>query len=147
MATRATASAIFPLPVETVWKSIRDFTFPAKLIGTISSCEMEEKKAPTEVGAIRKVTWKTGEWRRQRLIEFSDQFHKLTWELIESSPPSETEAVISTVRLFRITETNQTLVEWSSDFSADAPGKMISFEQKAYAENLNEMRKTLTGTK
>jgi hypothetical protein len=28
---------------------------------------------------VRKIQWKNGEWRRQRLIELSDQYHKIVW--------------------------------------------------------------------
>lgn len=56
--------------------------------------------------------WKTGETRKDLLIALSDQYRKITWELIESNPDSETAAAITTVRCYRITETNQTLVEW-----------------------------------
>jgi len=28
---------------------------------------------------VRKIQWKNGEWRKQRLIELSDQYHKIVW--------------------------------------------------------------------
>jgi len=37
------------------------------------------------------------------------------------------------------------LVEWSSEYSADAPSDLPSFDQKAFQNNLAEIRTILTG--
>eukprot|EP01122_Echinamoeba_exundans_P015515 TRINITY_DN7391_c0_g1_i1.p1 TRINITY_DN7391_c0_g1~~TRINITY_DN7391_c0_g1_i1.p1 ORF type:complete len:168 (-),score=44.98 TRINITY_DN7391_c0_g1_i1:134-568(-) len=143
MATRATASAVIALPIEQVWKALREFDFPAKLISTVTGCELTEGSA-TSVGAVRKVSW-TGQWKKQRLIELSDLHYTATWELIESEPISETLAAISTLKCIRVTEDNSTVVSWSTDFSSDVPRDLVAFEQKSYQENLREIRKALTG--
>jgi len=147
MATRAAASAVFPIPVEKVWSAVRDFTFPGKLLpSVIASAKIVQGASAFEVGAVREVKWKSGEVKKQRLIELSDQYRRITWETIEAEPPTETSAAITTVKLVRITETNGTLVEWSSDFSADVNGSLITFEQKAYLDSLSEMRKVLASS-
>jgi hypothetical protein len=144
MSTTAVASGIIPFPIETVWKQIRQFDFPARLLTqTIAKVELEEHANATTVGGVRKITWKNGQWRRQRLIELSDQYHRITWETIEADPPTETSAIITTVKLYRVTETNSTLLEWSSDFSADVKGSLVVFEQKSYLENIREIRDSI----
>eukprot|EP01092_Planopodium_desertum_P003627 TRINITY_DN1673_c0_g1_i1.p1 TRINITY_DN1673_c0_g1~~TRINITY_DN1673_c0_g1_i1.p1 ORF type:complete len:255 (-),score=52.72 TRINITY_DN1673_c0_g1_i1:58-795(-) len=140
MATRAHGSGIIAKPISTVWNAIRDFTFPQKFFSTIKHVDLERGGHPSTVGAVRKITWNTGEWRRQRLIAHSDLNFTISWETIESDPPAETYAQISTIQLVRITETNQTLLIWTSDFSADAPGKMITFEEKSILTNIKELR-------
>eukprot|EP01100_Stratorugosa_tubuloviscum_P009326 TRINITY_DN3900_c0_g1_i1.p1 TRINITY_DN3900_c0_g1~~TRINITY_DN3900_c0_g1_i1.p1 ORF type:complete len:147 (-),score=68.04 TRINITY_DN3900_c0_g1_i1:74-514(-) len=140
MATRAVASAVFPLPIDRIWSHLRDFTFPARAIPTIESVIIEDNRDPSAVGATRVIRWKTGESRKQRLIELSDQHYRITWELIESDPIAEASAVITSVKLYRISENNTTLVEWSSDFSADATGSFVTFEQNSYMQNLREIR-------
>jgi len=144
MATRAVASAVFPQPIGKVWSAVRDFTFPSKLISTIESAEIEDGLPPTTVGAIRIVKWKTGETRKHRLLELSDQYHKVSWELIESDPPSEVTGSIQTLTLHRVTETNHTLVQWEGDFSSDVQGGLVLFEQKSYQTNLAEVRDALS---
>ena len=72
--------------------------------------------SPFAVGAVRTLKWKTGESRKDRLLELSDQYRRITWELIEADPPTEASAAISSVKLYRITETNHTLVEWYVNF-------------------------------
>eukprot|EP00003_Mantamonas_plastica_P012974 TRINITY_DN22953_c0_g1_i1.p1 TRINITY_DN22953_c0_g1~~TRINITY_DN22953_c0_g1_i1.p1 ORF type:complete len:152 (-),score=38.35 TRINITY_DN22953_c0_g1_i1:37-492(-) len=147
MSTRATASAIFPLPIDTVWAELRKFTFPGDLISTVDTCTMEDGAGKTEVGAIRTLGWKeSGATRSQRLIELSDQHYRSSWELVAAEPVVEVSAVITTLSLYRVTETNETLVEWSSDFSSDVTNDFVQFEQAAYAENLSEMRDALTNT-
>jgi len=144
MSTRAVSSAVFPLPIDKVWAQLRDFTFPGRLISTIESCVMEEHKSPESVGAVRVTKWKTGETRKDRLIALSDQYRNVTWELIEAHPETESLAAISTVRCIRITENNHTLVEWACDYSADVSNDFILFNQKAFLENLKEVRHSLS---
>jgi len=140
MSTHAFASAVFPVPIEKVWIEIRDFTFPGKLISTIQSCGMEDKADCHTVGATRVMKWKSGESRTDRLLELSDQFRYITWELTHAEPATETAAAITTVRCHRITESNHTLVSWSCDYSAEITKDFVSFNQKAFLENLKEMR-------
>eukprot|EP01114_Cavostelium_apophysatum_P016119 TRINITY_DN4533_c0_g1_i1.p1 TRINITY_DN4533_c0_g1~~TRINITY_DN4533_c0_g1_i1.p1 ORF type:complete len:167 (-),score=32.20 TRINITY_DN4533_c0_g1_i1:72-512(-) len=144
MSTRAVASAIFPLPIDQVWQQLRDFTFPGKLISTIESCTINENKSPDSVGAIRVTTWKSGEIRKDRLIALSDQYRNVTWELVEANHETESLAAITTIRLVRVTELNHTLVEWSCDYSADVSNDFVLFNQKAFLQNLVEMRGSLT---
>jgi hypothetical protein len=36
-------------------------------------------------------------------------------------------------------------MQWSTDFSSDVNPKLVAFEQKAYHENIREIRKAITG--
>jgi len=143
MATRAVASAVFPLPIETVWNALREFNFPSKFISTLESSSIEDNLPPTCVGAVRVLKWKTGEIRKQRLLSLSDQHYQASWEIIEAEPATEVSGSITTLSLYRVTENNHTLVQWESDFSADVKNDIIIFEQKSFLENLKEIRNGL----
>jgi glutathione S-transferase len=143
MSTRAVASAVISLPIDRVWHVLRDFCAIKKLVHGIISCELEDGK-PQTVGVVRTMKWEGGEIRRHRLIEHSDIFHKITWELIESDPPTETLGQISRVHCIRVTETNSTYVEWSGEFSSGTPIDFVLFEQRAYHRNLADIRLSLT---
>jgi len=143
MATRASASAVINVPVEKVWSEIRNFTFPEKLLEPVASVVLEDGAAPTQVGAVRLIKWKSGDSRRQRLLELSDIERKAAWETIESQPEAEVSATLTTVTAKRITENNATLLTWESEFSADVSGELIVFEQKSYQKNLEEIKKAL----
>ncbi|PRP79852.1 hypothetical protein PROFUN_12464 [Planoprotostelium fungivorum] len=145
MSTHAFASAIFPLPIDQVWSHLRNFTFPSKLLPSIIQSSELESGGERDIGAIRLIRWHSGELRRQRLLSLSDQYYTISWELIEADPPVETSAILSKIRLIRITANNTTLVEWSSEFSSNVPSSFVLFEQRAYQENLGEMREVMTG--
>eukprot|EP01114_Cavostelium_apophysatum_P010230 TRINITY_DN2372_c0_g1_i1.p1 TRINITY_DN2372_c0_g1~~TRINITY_DN2372_c0_g1_i1.p1 ORF type:complete len:365 (-),score=72.12 TRINITY_DN2372_c0_g1_i1:52-1146(-) len=153
MATYVSVSAVIPLPLETVWNQLRDFTFPARLLAsTIASVELEDdsasdgrKRDGASVGIVRKVTWKSGEWRKHRLLELSDQFNILRWELTDANPAHEVTAAVSKIRCSRISELNHTLVEWTGEYSSDASAQFIFYERKSFEENLVEIRCKLTG--
>jgi len=144
MSTTATASSVFPLTIETVWHAVRDFTFPAKYLNPVDSVNILDNKSPFEIGAVRQIKWKTGEEQKQRLIGLTDQFYTVTWETIEANHESESSAKISTIKLFRVTETDHTLVQWSAEHASDVTAEALKFERKAFQENLNELRKGLT---
>ncbi|GAM24550.1 hypothetical protein SAMD00019534_077250 [Acytostelium subglobosum LB1] len=141
MSTRSVASSIIAAPTEKVWSVIRDFTFPSKVISTIESAVMDDNASPTSVGAVRTLKWKTGEIRKHRLLELSDISLTVVWEVIESNPPTEVTATISSIRLHRISDTNQTLITWEGEFSSDVKNDVINFEQKSYQLNIQEIKK------
>jgi len=114
---------------------------------------------PTEVGALRTLKWSEGETVTQRLLELSDLERRVVWETVAAEPSSEVTAAITTLQAHRITENNGTLLSWyasyflstvpqlndfcelrSAEFSADTKGDFISFQQKAFAANLAEIK-------
>eukprot|EP01087_Luapelamoeba_hula_P007623 TRINITY_DN185_c1_g1_i1.p2 TRINITY_DN185_c1_g1~~TRINITY_DN185_c1_g1_i1.p2 ORF type:complete len:147 (-),score=23.97 TRINITY_DN185_c1_g1_i1:86-526(-) len=144
MSTTARASAVIPLPVEKVWEAVRLFDFPKTLLTTIQSVELVDGGRPTEVGAVRVLKWSDGSTLTQRLLELSDLSRSAVWETIAAEPVSEVSATITTLQAHRITESNGTLLTWSAEFSADTKGDFVAFQQKAFAENLNEIKASLT---
>eukprot|EP01091_Cochliopodium_minus_P004362 TRINITY_DN14247_c0_g1_i1.p1 TRINITY_DN14247_c0_g1~~TRINITY_DN14247_c0_g1_i1.p1 ORF type:complete len:147 (-),score=34.95 TRINITY_DN14247_c0_g1_i1:62-502(-) len=146
MSTRASASSVFPHNIDKVWKLVSDFTFPSQF-STIESVNIQDNKGRTEVGAVRLVKWKSGEEQKQRLLALSELDYYLSWETVEANHETESSAKISTIRLYRITENDHTLVVWSSDFSSDINYTSLNFERKAYQQNLSELRDAVNNTK
>jgi len=124
--------------------AVRGFDFPAHLISTVESAALLDGAHATEVGAFRLLKWKTGETVTQRLIELSDLERRAVWETVASEPISEVTATITTLQAHRVTETNSTLLAWSAEFSADVKGDFVGYQQKAFAENLAEIKSALT---
>eukprot|EP00178_Gracilaria_changii_P017043 TRINITY_DN48748_c0_g1_i1.p2 TRINITY_DN48748_c0_g1~~TRINITY_DN48748_c0_g1_i1.p2 ORF type:complete len:149 (+),score=25.73 TRINITY_DN48748_c0_g1_i1:51-497(+) len=147
MSTRAFASAVFPNKPEKVWAALREFTFPAKLLGDVTSCEMKDNASSTSVGGVRVTKWKTGEERQDRLLEVSDLERRISWELVSTNLEHghEVTAQISTIKLYRISENDQTLVEWSADFSHDVTQDFINFNQNGFLSLLKDIRDHLKG--
>jgi len=144
MSTHAHSSIVIAKPVHTVWEHVRHFDFPARAFHEIEWGKIQDGMSAVTVGAVRVVKWKAGQVRHHRLVELSDIHHSVVWELIFSDPPAESAAAISTIRLHRITETNETLISWSAEFSADIPRDLVNVEQKFYLENLKDIRTALT---
>jgi len=144
MATSCSVSAIFPCSISLVWDKIRDFRFPATLLSSvIESVELEG--TGLQIGAKRKIKWKSGEVQTHVLVEISDQYYTVRWEIIDSSVPAEVTAVSSKLKCYRITETNSTLVEWSAEYSSDVSPSLVLFDKRSFMENLIEMRNRLLG--
>lgn len=49
MSTSSSASAIFPAPIDVVWKTLRDFSFP-KHIANVSNVELLNGGSPVAIG-------------------------------------------------------------------------------------------------
>jgi len=60
-----------------------------------------------------------------KVVELSDAQHGVSWELIESIPSLSVLGVIHTIKLRRVTDVNQTFIEWTTDFSSDASQQVI----------------------
>ncbi|KAF2068526.1 hypothetical protein CYY_010149 [Polysphondylium violaceum] len=144
MSTRVFQSSVIDQSIETVWATMRSFTFPEKVFPTIESATMEDGAQPTCVGAVRTLKWKTGETRSQRLLELSDLSHTIVYELIDSSPPTEVTAYITSIKLCRITDSNKTLITWEGEFSSDVKSDVIQFEQKSFQLNLQDLKRFFT---
>ncbi|KAI8587336.1 hypothetical protein BDZ88DRAFT_425605 [Geranomyces variabilis] len=115
-ATRVLESRVFAAPISKVWALVRkaDFAFWTSAVASATV----ENGAAGEVGSTRKITFKDGAVQRYQIVELSDLSFSVTYELIESTPAVATSAAIHTVRLFKVTHDNSTLVQWESDFSS-----------------------------
>ncbi len=135
----AFASAVFPHDIETVWAVVRDFTAVPKRFASVETVTLDGPSA-FSVGAHRTIKWKSGEEVTQRLLEVSDLHYHIAYETTASNVPGDASAAITTIRLYRISETKQTLVSWSTEFAADVAQKVVALEQKNYLQNLVDLR-------
>eukprot|EP01129_Flabellula_baltica_P002213 TRINITY_DN12054_c0_g1_i1.p1 TRINITY_DN12054_c0_g1~~TRINITY_DN12054_c0_g1_i1.p1 ORF type:complete len:155 (-),score=41.94 TRINITY_DN12054_c0_g1_i1:36-500(-) len=147
MSIKAFASTVIQAPLSDVWKEIRDFTFPGKYFSGVTSVVLEDDARPTEVGAVRTMTWGSADnelegvqTRSHQLLAVDDQYNRIVWELVASDPPAEVSATISTITASRVSDQNATFVTWESYFSADVPNDLVQYEQNAYASNLAELK-------
>lgn len=140
MSTTASASAVFPVPIDAVWKVLREFGEWPKRLSGVTSVTLEEGCNNTTVGALRTIQWEA-QSRSQRLRELSDLSHTAIWDLVAADPIAETSGQVSTLKCYRITSTNQTLVSWTTDFSAEVSASLIKFESASLADALQDLAK------
>lgn len=58
-----------------------------------------------------------------------------------------THAQITELQCVRVSETNETLVMWSAEYSSDVTRELLLYNQKSFLTNLIEMRDELTNTR
>ena len=123
---------------------MRDFQAVPKHFSGVSEVQLSGDGNANTVGITRVIKWKSGEEVRQQLLELSDQSWRIVWETVGANHTTDASAAITTVKLYRVTETKETLVEWSTDFAADVSANAVAIEQKNYLQNLKDLRQAMT---
>jgi len=127
-------STILNAPIAKVWSLIRPLDFV--YLPTVATVDLEGKDAHPDIVGGERIVWYTdGTMQRLRLLELSETRHEVTWELVSSEPPTRVLSSIHTVRLRRITESNTTFVEWTTDFSRDASAEVTEDARYKQKEN------------
>lgn len=120
-------STIIDAPVEKVWEAARDFnglaTWNAKNVPT---SEIEEGKSGDTVGGIRSFTLANGAHLREQLLAHSDRDRSYTYNF-QKHPFEGVENYVATIHFLPVTETNQTFVEWWTEFDT-SPDKVAHWE-------------------
>jgi hypothetical protein len=78
------------------------------------------------VGSLRHVTYKDGAEFVFRIVEMSDVQHLVAYELIETDATVNVSSVLHTIQLFEVTETGETFVSWTTEFSGDCDQHVFS---------------------
>lgn len=112
--TRVFASTVLDAPIERVWQILRDFNGHESWHPAIAQSRIEEG-APDAIGAVRRFRLADGSELREQLLALSDASHEFRYCLLSSPLPLI--GYVAHVRLRPVTDDNQTLWEWSSEFS------------------------------
>jgi len=115
MATHVRESIVVQAPISEVWNRVKTLNF--SFVGNVKSITLEKGTHESTVGALRTIDYNDGITQQVRLRELSEQHHFITWEVEVSIPKADYDAVTHTVRLWRISDRNQTFVEYTSDYS------------------------------
>jgi len=139
MATRVHESAVIVASIADVWAVIRGLNF--SFLSTVEKVDVEGHA--DAVGSLRTITYKDKTQQKVKLVELSDAAHKLSWELIESNPPTLALSAIHTLALRRISHDNTTLLEFTSDYSKDATDEVIQDSKYKKLEFFGDLRTAL----
>ena len=115
---KVTVSSVIDAPIEKVWERIRDFNGLPSWHPRMVVSEIEDGKAATEIGCVRRFKVASGATIREKLVEYSDDGHSVTYSIIEHPAPISNHT--STLRLIPVTDGNRTFAEWSATFDAPA---------------------------
>ena len=143
---RAYASGVVPAPAGEVWALVRDFDGLPGWHPAIERSEIEEG-TNLVVGAVRKLTLGDGDVVRERLVTLDDAARSYTYDFTDPGP-FPVRSYRSTLRVFPVTTTNETFVEWSAWFDADAvdePGLVDQFSAGVYGTGIESLRSRFGG--
>lgn len=145
---RAYASTILKAPVETVWSLVRDFNALPKWAPGIVKSKIEDKLDADVVGCVRSFYTKDGTHIRERLLTLDDANYTFTYNF--EKPAFPVKNYIATLRLYPVTQTDQTFAEWEAAFD-EAPGDEGKYEKivsrEVFAANWANLAKIIAAKK
>lgn len=123
----ATASTVIDAPVEQVWALLDDFARWHDWIPRLESIAMDEGLDQAPVGSTRVVGLPGGKSIRERLL-FKDAVRQTLAYTFDGPQPYPVRRYVGTVRVEPVTTTDQTFVNWTADFDADATDEQRAAE-------------------
>ncbi len=112
-------SSLIDAPLEKVWKVLRDFNGLPNWHPLVGVSQIEDNLPADAIGCVRNFQLADGGATiREQLLALSDVEHLCTYSILESPLPVSN--YVATVRLRRVTTTNQTFGEWQSTFDTPA---------------------------
>jgi NAD(P)-dependent dehydrogenase (short-subunit alcohol dehydrogenase family) len=143
MSTVLTQSSVLEAPISKVWPVVRRLDFvwnPAVLVARLDG----KDNTPSTVGGDRWVVYADKTVQKIRISELSDAHYSIGWDVVESQPAVTYSGVSHLVQLRRITDTERTLVEWTTTFSKDIDNNVIADQRIKQVENFNGLQKFVT---
>lgn len=141
-------STVIDAPIEDVWAVLRKFNGLQEWVPGIESCVMENGSNGTAVGGVRLMKFSGSPHTfREELVAMSDADFTVTYKVLEGALPVKN--VVTTIALRRVTDTNQTFGEWSSEFDC-RPGREqddLAFLPKLFAGSWKSLKKHISGGK
>ncbi len=145
---RAYASIILKAPVETVWSLVRDFNGLPDWAAPVAKSIIEKGWDADVVGCIRSFHMRDGSHIRERLLALDDANYSFTYNF--EKPAFPVKNYIATLRLYPVTQTDQTFAEWTATFD-EAPGDEGKYERivskDVFAANFTNLAKIIAKTK
>ena len=95
------------------------------------------------VGSLRRVVYRDGAEFVFRIVELSDLHLSVSYELIETDATLNVSSVLHTLHLVPVTESDETLVVWTTEFSGDCDAHVYSDAKFKKLDAFKDMRRVL----
>jgi NADPH:quinone reductase len=112
---RVTRSTIIDAPIERVWAVLRDFNSHARWHDAVEASRIEGHERSDQVGCVRNFTLRDGNRICEQLLSLSDNEHRSTYCIVESTVPLQ--RYVASVTLKPVTDGNRTFWHWESSFT------------------------------
>mmetsp|Transcript_18016 Transcript_18016/g.57621 ORF Transcript_18016/g.57621 Transcript_18016/m.57621 type:complete len:1112 (-) Transcript_18016:161-3496(-) len=120
MSSRVWESDHIPVPITKVWELVRGLKFDEWMPESVESVTLVDGGSPFVVGSVREVKYKNDAVWHLRLLELSELQYMVSWEVVSTEPAAHFSSRVDTIQLRRVSESDGTFIEWTTDFSADA---------------------------
>lgn len=112
-------ASLLPVPLDKLWTALKSFNWAEVLPNRVSGAVFTDGN-PGTVGSHVRVSFNDGSNWVYHVVEVSDIYHKLVFELVAAEPELTYTGALHTIRLFRDTVQGHTFMVWETDFSNDA---------------------------
>jgi len=107
-------STVLPAPADAVWEVLRDFNGHDRWHPAIAASQVERGHSSDRVGCVRRFKLYDGAELREQLLTLSDLETTYSYCLLDTPIPLFN--YVAHVRLFPVTDGDQTFWEWESRF-------------------------------
>ncbi len=115
---KVTKSTIIEAPIDRVWELIRDFNGHDRWHPAVSDSQIERGQSADKVGCVRRFHLQDGSELREQLLTLSDIDFAFSYCLLDTPVPLFN--YVAHVRLFPVTDGDQTFWQWESRFDTPA---------------------------
>ncbi|WP_136660705.1 SRPBCC family protein [Nitratireductor sp. XY-223] len=112
---RVIRSTVLPVPSDRLWEELRDFNGHDRWHPEVEKSQIERGEPSDRVGCVRSFRLNDGSELRERLLTLSDMEQTYSYCLLDTPIPLFN--YVAHVRLYPVTDTNQTFWEWEGRFS------------------------------
>jgi hypothetical protein len=145
---RAYESIILKAPVEAIWSLVRDFNDLPGWAPPVAKSKIENGLDADVVGCVRSFHLHDGAHVRERLLALDDANYTFSYNF--EKPAFPVKNYVATLRLYPVTQTDQTFAEWTATFD-EAPGDAGKFERivskDVFAASFANLAKIIAKTK
>ena len=111
-------STILEAPVDRVWELVRDFNGHDRWHPAVADSQIERGQPVDKVGCVRRFHLQDGSELREQLLTLSDIDFAFSYCLLDTPVPLFN--YVAHVRLFPVTDGDQTFWQWGSRFDTPA---------------------------
>ena len=132
-------STVVNAPREKVWDSIKDFHDFAWAESVITKVEVIGEKTGREIGAKRLLN----DAFLETLVSVNEDEYTFTYSINDGPVPLSKDSVsnyLGTVRLYPVTDSNTTFVEWTSSYESASEQAVADFCNPIYVALLDAMK-------
>ena len=124
-------------PVDQVWATVRDFHDMSWATSVVTECKTVGDKKGDQIGAKRVLN----DAFHETLLELSEIDHSIRYSIDDGPGPlPDTEEYIGFLRVFPVTDSNTSYVEWSSNWHGK-DAETAEFCSPIYVALLGDLKK------